>query len=403
MDQGNLTNPFKPGAGHPPPYLAGREKEKKEFESLLNQTSITSNMILSGLRGVGKTVLLEEFRPVALRGKWLWISNDLSESASISEENLAIRILTDLAVVTSRIPLATINQQGMGFAATTRTVTQYLDYFALSSLYSQTPGLVSDKLKAVLDFAWIAIKQAGRHGAVFVYDEAQNMSDHRQKEQFPLSVLLDVFQSIQRRGIPFLLVLTGLPILLSKLVETRTYSERMFHQVFLQQLDSAATREAIQQPLIKGTVSFDAALVEDIVKISGGYPYFVQFICREVYDTFLQQPSDTLQTGIDFGPIIRKLDNDFFAGRWDRITDRQKDLLNVIAALPSAESEFTVQEVVESSKSADIKPFGPSQVNQMFAMFIETGLLYKNRHGKYAFAVPLFAQFIRRQTAGMDL
>src|SRR2546426_445578 len=100
-----ITNPFRPGAGHMPPYLAGRDQETGEFLKLLEQSTILSNMVLTGLRGVGKTVLLETFKPKALAAKWLWVGTDLSESASISEDTVAQRLLTDLAVVTAGISI----------------------------------------------------------------------------------------------------------------------------------------------------------------------------------------------------------------------------------------------------------------------------------------------------------
>jgi len=95
--------------------------------------------------------------------------------------------------------------------------------------------------------------------------------------------------------------------------------------------------------------------------------------------------------------VIRKLDTDFFAGRWARATDRQRELLIVIANLPTSEHEFTVQEVVEKSQELLKKPFGPSQTSQMLAALGNAGLVYKNRHGKYSFAVPLLGRFILRQ------
>jgi hypothetical protein len=98
-----FTNPFRPGAGHMPPYLAGRKDELEEFNGLLSQDTILKNLVLTGLRGLGKTVLLETFKPMAISEGWLWAGTDLSESTSISEENMALRLLTDLAVATSSI------------------------------------------------------------------------------------------------------------------------------------------------------------------------------------------------------------------------------------------------------------------------------------------------------------
>src|SRR5207245_10426430 len=118
-------------------------------------------------------------------------------------------------------------------------------------LYCQAHGLVSDKIKAILEFIWACLSQGGVKGVVFAYDETQTMSDHAEKEQYPLSVLLDVFQSIQKKGIPFMLVLAGLPTLLSKLVEVRTYSERMFEVIFLGKLEEDESRKAITKPIEK--------------------------------------------------------------------------------------------------------------------------------------------------------
>lgn len=89
-----FKNPYKPGAGHMPPHLAGRETEYVEFEKLLDQDTILENLILTGLRGVGKTVLLETFKPRAVQRGWLWAGTDLSETASLSEMNLASRLRT---------------------------------------------------------------------------------------------------------------------------------------------------------------------------------------------------------------------------------------------------------------------------------------------------------------------
>ena len=93
---------------------------------------------------------------------------------------------------------------------------------------------------------------------------------------------------------------------------------------------------------------------------------------------------------------VRKLDSDFFAGRWNRVTDRQRELLALVAGLPNCDDEFTVQEIVEQSKKL-AKPFSASHVNQILGKLTENGLVYKNRHGRYSFAVPLLGDFIRRQ------
>lgn len=398
-----FANPFRPGAGHMPPYLAGRENEAKEFARLLQQDTILENLVLTGLRGLGKTVLLETFKPMAIQANWLWAGTDLSESTSISEENLAIRLLTDLSVVTSSIVIATEERPKFGLTADKEQVTTTLSYAVLRAHYDAIPGLVSDKLKGVLEAIWPFLKHFNKRGVIFAYDEAQNLADHTARDQYPRSVLLDVFQSIQRRGIPFMLVLTGLPTLFPKLVEARTFAERMFRVIFLDPLTEKETGEAVLKPIAsaKCPVRFSDESVMMIWTITRGYPYFIQYVCRDAFDVWIQN-AETGQNpiGIPVQAIMRKLDTDFFAGRWARATDRQRELMGIIAALPNCDGEFSVQEVIEHSANRALrKPFSNSHANQMLGALAEAGLIYRNRHGKYSFAVPLLGDFIRRQNA----
>lgn len=397
-----FPNPFRPGAGHPPPYLAGREEETREFRRLLDQDAILENLVLTGLRGVGKTVLLDTFRPIASQCGWLWVGTDLSQSTSIDEERLALRLLTDLSTATSGLVLGARERRRIGFESSATSEPITLGYDALERIYTSTPGLVADKLRAVLEIAWQVLQASENpcRGVIFAYDEAQNMADHPAKDQFPLSLLLDLFQSIQKRGLRLMLVLTGLPTLFPKLVDARTFAERMFRVVFLRRLNDADSRDAIVQPIsaAKCPVKLNQESVGTIVSHSGGYPYFIQFICREVYDSFLANIRMSGNAGrVPIAEITRKLDSDFFAGRWARVTDRQRQLLFVIASLDSADDEFTLQEIVERSQRDLAKPFSSSHVNQMLAALSTAGLVYKNRHGRYSFAVPLFDQFVLRQ------
>jgi hypothetical protein len=174
----------------------------------------------------------------------------------------------------------------------------------------------------------------------------------------------------------------------------------MFRVVFLDRLNRDDSRLAITTPIETKNcpVSLESDSVDQIVELSGGYPYFIQFICREVFDVWIQ----TLNAGdnppeIPISEIYRKLDTDFFAGRWARATDRQRELLTVAAQIEHAETEFTVQELVEGSRQLLVKPFSSSHVNQMLVSLSHAGLVYKNRHGKYSFAVPLLNKFIVRQ------
>ncbi len=396
-----FKNPFRPGAGHMPPHLAGREKEIEEFRHLLEQDTILKNLVLTGLRGLGKTVLLETFKPMAMSQGWLWAGTDLSESTSISEDNMAIRLLTDLAVATSSIVYTSKEKKGAGFARRSERVDVTLNYSTLREIYDSIPGLISDKLKGTLEIVWISLKDTGYRGIIFAYDEAQNLADHTARDQFPLSLLLDLFQSLQRKECRFMLALTGLPTLFPKLVEARTFAERMFTILFLGPLSEKETTEAIRKPIEQEgcPIEIRPKSIRTIWGFTRGYPYFIQYVCREVFDVWVQASEiGKKPPPVPLDEITRKLDSDFFSGRWARATDRQRELLRVIAELPNYDGEFTVQEIVEhpSNQKAD-KLFGGSHVNQILAALSDAGLVYKNRHGKYSLAVPLLGDFVRRQ------
>jgi hypothetical protein len=159
------------------------------------------------------------------------------------------------------------------------------------------------------------------------------------------------------------------------------------------------SRAAITKPILqsKSPIKFNQGTVNLVIETSGGYPYFIQFLCKEIFDVFLQQlATDGKLQSFPLDGIIKKLDKDFFAGRWARATDRQRQLLSIIAHLENCDEEFSVLDIVTGAKSTR-QPFSPSHVNQMLGNLSNAGLIYKNRHGRYAFAVPLLGQFIRRQ------
>ena len=402
MRQAEFKNPYRPGAGHMPPHLAGREEAFAEFVRLLSQDVILENMVLTGLRGVGKTVLLDAFKPWAIERGWLWVGTDLSQTASLTEANLANRLMTDLSVVTSSYAMPASAKIGFDVGSDKSQDRVPLGYEELCDLYERTPGLESDKLKAVLEYAAAILAEHERGRVVFAYDEAQNLSDYPPRDRFPLSMLLDVFQSLQKKGIQFMLALTGLPTLMPKLVDARTFAERMFRVVTLDRLNDDHSREAITKPLdvAECPVRFTERSIEIVIEKAGGYPYFIQFFCREVFDAFIQQISNDHQAPIAVGSIQRKLDIGFFSGRWARATDRQQQLLWVIANLENADGEFTISELLGKAKVLLEKGFSASHAGQMLSTLANRGLIYKNRFGKYALAVPLMAQFIRRNYDG---
>lgn len=402
----NALNPFRPGAGQKPPYLAGRLKEQEQFTKMLDQDPVLRNVIITGLRGVGKTVLLENLKPVAQSKRWLWTGNDLSESASLSEERICKRLITDLSLLLAPILVKFSQTLPFGFTNEVEKKSTPISFDDLWNIYQNTPGLTDDKLKAVLKEVRRLLELTDINGIVFAYDEAQNLADHAADKQFPLSVLLDVFASMQRdhHKVKFILVLTGLPTLFPRLNEARTYTERMFDVVMLDKLSPQDSKIAIEKPLeiTRSPFSFSANTVDEIVSMSGGYPYFLQYICKEVFDAWIGRLDDGEEPSVARYEIISKLDQDFFSPRWDRATDRQQEFMYVISLLDNSNNEFTTQEIVSQSKESLSKGFSSSHATQILSALVEKGLIYRNRHGKYSFAVPLMAAFIQRQYRLID-
>ena len=401
MQNDLFLNPYRPSAGHMPPHLAGRTREQDDFKRMLAQHAIMENLILTCLRGVGKTVLLNYMKPIALQAGWLWTGEDLTEQSSLTEERIATRIITDLSAILSPIFVQTQIEMTIGFTGKPSARQAPVGYSDLERIYNVTPGLVSDKLKAVFRTVGAMIAATNIKGIVFAYDEAQNLADHAEKDQFPLSLLLDVFQSVQKspNGLPFMLVLAGLPTLFPKLVDARTYSERMFHTIFLDRLSDDEAREAINVPIARENcpVHFDEETVNRISKMSGGYPYFIQFICREAFDIFISQLIASQEPGVSPEAILKKLDSDFFSARWDRVSDNQRTFLSVVAQLPNCEDEFSVTEIIRASSETLDKAYSSSSVTQYLQRLADRGLIYRSSNGKYRFAVPLLSRFIRRQ------
>lgn len=401
-------NPYRPGAAHAPPYLAGRDAERREFSRLLKQTQVLENLVLTGIRGVGKTVLMrEELRKEAIKNGWFWVTSDISEAVSISESHLVTRLLTDLNTFSGNWEYTANERHPLGFTDHPERRVIHFNFETMRALFERQPGLASDKLKQVLLVAWDLMQHhhPNQKGIVFAWDEAQNLADRDKDKQYPLSLLLDVFSSLQSQGVPFMLLLTGLPPLFPKLVASRTFAERMFRVLTLGNLSREESRAAIINPLEIESKSFKETFVRldgMIYELTKGYPYFIQFWCRELYDYLTSASPRVDEQGENIiRSISRKLDMDFFEGRWAQLTDRQRDLLSVIARLENSAGEFTVQEIVETSESTE-QAFSNSHANQMLTALFNKGMVFKNRHGKYALAVPLLDEYIRRRMKFVD-
>lgn len=404
MDRRKLIeNPYRPGAGHPPPYLAGRMNEQDFFRRLLRQGFTTQNILVTGLRGFGKTVLLDQLRRLAEADGWLWVGNDLSESSSLSEERLALRILTDLARAFSD-RMSQVAVKSTDKLSELNANAGAMTFDALKAHYERSPGLPSDKLKAVFQRAGAVINRAQLAGLVIAYDEAQCLSDHAERNEFPMSMLIETVASLQRQdgSTPCLLVLSGLPQVFEQLTETRTYTERMFHVMTLDRLSRQDSNLAIRSPLSKLSPPLHATegVIEKAVDLSGGYPFLIQFFGKELVDGLMNNGGVLHEDQFPDPACMERLDAGLFAARWNKTTDRQREFLRLIASRGES-LDFSAQEI--SARSASDAQMTNAQCSQALQALVDRGILYRTRHGRYAFTVPMSEAMILRRMQADDL
>lgn len=395
-----IINPYRPGAGHAPPFLAGRNEEHHHFRRLMTQNFTTQNVLITGLRGVGKTVLLDSLRKIAEAEGWIWVGNDLSESSSISEDRLAMRILTDISEALGRV----LSRKDGGLQgaddindAAGKASPHAFD--VLRGMYERAPGLPSDRLKSTLIQLGSLVNRAKARGIVFAYDEAQCLTDYAERNEFPMSMLIETVAALQKReGVSnCMLVLSGLPQVFEQLTETRTYTERMFHVMTLERLSRQDTTEAIVNPLktLMPPLNASKALIEKVVDLTGGYPYLIQFFGKELVDQLVENGGMLNLYDFPSAEVLDRLDAGLFAARWNRTTDKQREALRVIASRPASNQlDFSPSEIAAVAGESILN----SHAGQMLQSLCDKGLLYRTRHGRYAFTVPMSEFMILRRS-----
>lgn len=387
-----VENPYRPGAGHVPPVLGGRENELDFFRRSLRQKFITENVLVTGLRGFGKTVLVEHLKLIALDQYWVWAGADLSESSSLTEERLALRILTDVASALGRsVAEGGIKAQTLTDVieiADSEATSEVAIFEGLSNVYRRKPGLPSDKLQAALTIALSVIAQSKLSGLVLMYDEAQCMSDHAESNEFPLSMFIETIATLQKSDAtaPCMLVLSGLPGVHDALTATRTYTERMFRVLKLERLSRSDTDAALTGPLerLSPPLQPSRVLIDKAIDLSGGYPYLIQFFGKELVDQLVREGGSLQEDKFPSEDALARLDAGLFGARWNKTTEAQRDFLKVLATRPMEEgSDFSANDI------AGISLYTNSQASSMLHALSDRGLVYRSRHGRYAFTVPM--------------
>ena len=384
-----IMNPFSPGAGSPPPELVGRDPILERARILLGrikQKRPEKSLLLTGLRGVGKTVLLNEIERLATSTGYRTVMVEAHEDKPLGP--LLAPHLRSLLYDLDRVAGA-----GQKVKRGFRVLRSFLG--ALKVTYADVElGLDvepergsadSGDIELDLPNLFVAVGEAAeeRGSAVAIFiDEVQYFND---KE---LGALIMAMHRVQQRQLPIVLLGAGLPILPGLAGESKSYAERLFNFPEVGALSADETAEALRAPTFAAGVTFEGDALAEVFRLTKGYPYFLQ---EWGYQSWNQAPLNriTLDVVLNATPtVIQRLDQNFFRVRFDRLTPSEKRFLRAIAELgPGAHRTGDIADTL----SVKITSLGPVR-----ARLIKKGMVYSPTHGDMAFTVPLFDEFMRR-------
>jgi DNA-binding transcriptional ArsR family regulator len=372
-----------------PLYLAGRDAPIRRFGAMLRAApEQPASMRVTGLRGVGKTVLLDVFVDHARANGWEPAFLEL-QPAHNTDEGLhqAITLLLER----TRVGLSRLERLREAAGRALSSAQLSLTWEDLSITLSPGSDREETLAEALFETVELAVSK-GRGGVVLLLDEAQLVRDERDRHgEHPLSLLIAPIVALQRLELPLGLVVCGLPTLAANLQKARSYSERLFRG---EEVDSLPHDEAIAafvNPLGETTVTTDDDVAEELVREVEGYPYFIQLWGSELWDA-----ADLVETD-RFTPalldaarpeIYGRLDRDFYEPRIAILTPAEQDVLLASAACP-----------YPPLRSADLNEASdktPGNVNVLLGRLVEAGVLYRIRKGEYAYTAPKFRDFLQR-------
>jgi DNA-binding transcriptional ArsR family regulator len=353
-----------------------------------------ANMRLTGLRGVGKTVLLGEFQAIAERSGWA--SAVLEFQPGHNREDSIVNALLSITQ-DSKLRLSRVERIKKAVGGAVKNAgTLGLGWNEFQVTYDpMAEQQREDITKALFEVVEMAV-QKGRSGFVLLLDEAQIIRDEtKRKGEHPLSLLISSIVALQRREIPLGLVLCGLPTLTGNLLKARSYTERMFRGEEIGSLEETDARDAFAQPLAESgaDVSAEPDLVTKVVEEVEGYPYFIQLWGAELWDAAEIAGVDHLTSSLlDIArpDIYRRLDLDFYNPRVETLTPAEQDVL-----LGTADAEYPPLVV---SKLNDAINKTPANVNVLLGRLVDAGVLYRIRKGEYDYTAPRFRDYLLRRT-----
>ena len=392
------SNPFRPGVGLQPAYLAGRDGDLRKFRRLLaGAPGIPANARMTGLRGVGKTVLLQRFQEIAEDENWATASIEI-EPRHRSDDAFRDLLEGQLSALEQRLSVAARVRAVATSAleAARKIATVNADGFTWSlagDLDSPTKAVASKILKAVN-----VAQEQFRDGLVILLDEAQVLVDEKSSDgNHPLSSLVAAISTLQKQNVRVALVLCGLPTLAVNLLSARTYTERMFRGFQIGSLGIEDSRAALTNPLNGSGMEIRDDLVDRVAEEVDGYPYFLQLWGAELWDAAVDASLTTISSevlDVIQEEIHARLDHDFYTPRIEALTPAEQDLLQATAKCsypPIRVSELNSQ-----------SPKTPENVNVLMGRLVKANVLYRPRKGEYRYTAPMFGDFLRRRAAKDD-
>jgi hypothetical protein len=390
-----ITNPFAPGAGTPPPELAGRDEQREAVRIALERVRRglpTKSLLLVGLRGVGKTVLLDRMRDDAEESGIQTLRIEAPEDRSLPAI-LAPQLRLSLLKLSKNERAKDLAQRALralaGFAKSLKM--KYND-IEVGFDFEPEAGLADNgdlehDLQALLETAGLAAKEAGTALAIFI-DELQYVKEEQ------LAALITALHRAAQRQLPIVMVGAGLPQLPGRMGRAKSYAERLFNFPKIGPLPSEAANLAITKPLKDRSVEITDDALKSILQKTEGYPYFVQEWGKQSWDIALQSPITQQNVNEASNLAIAALDESFFRVRFDRLTPSEKTYLRAMAELGAGPHRSGDIAAVLGREVASVAPIRNNLITK--------GMIWSPSHGDTAFTVPLFDQFMHRIMPGNE-
>jgi len=390
-----VTNPFAPGAGTPPPELAGRDELREIVRVAIERVRRglpTKSILMVGLRGVGKTVLLDRMREDAEPAGIHTLRIEAPEGRSLPAM-LAPQLRQALLRLSRNEQAKDLAQRALkGLAGFAKALKLKYQDIEVGFDFEPEPGLADNgdlehDLQALLEVVGSAAQMAGTALALFI-DELQYVAEDE------LAALITAFHRTAQRRLPVVMVGAGLPQLRGQTGRAKSYAERLFDFPEVGPLTPIAARAAIAKPAEAQGVTVGEDALEQIVQETRGYPYFLQEWGKHAWDAAPASPITRHDVARASAAAVAALDESFFRVRFDRLTPSEKKYLRAMAELgPGPHRSGDIAEQLDRK----VTSLGPTR-NQLIAK----GMIWSPSHGDTAFTVPLFDEFMRRIMPGDD-